>query len=90
MNILILIIIFVIILLLIKYIYFDENIETLEQTSNISGRKNPIIFLDDPFFNNLVYYKNDENELGIDKCVKECDGNCVEFGVTGLAYCFSK
>ena len=30
-----------------------------------------------------------EGEIGLEKCLKQCkNGNCVEYGVTGDAYCF--
>lgn len=31
---------------------------------------------------------NEIVEEGIYKCLKDCQGNCVEFGYTGTAYCF--
>jgi nitrogen fixation-related uncharacterized protein len=36
-------------------------------------------------------YNNDENkgiDSGIKDCIKNCDGECLEFGVTGNALCF--
>lgn len=29
-----------------------------------------------------------DGELGLEKCIKDCKGMCVEFGMTGDAYCF--
>lgn len=47
---------------------------------------------DDALFSDVVFYMGDgtlEGEIGLEKCLKECkNGNCVEYGVTGDAYCF--
>jgi len=47
---------------------------------------------DDPLFSDVVFYMGDgtlEGEIGLEKCLKQCkNGNCVEYGVTGDAYCF--
>lgn len=45
---------------------------------------------DDPYSQTTYYkkYEGDENS-GINKCSKECKGNCVEFGLTGNAWCFN-
>lgn len=58
----------------------------------------------DSLLNGVVYYRNDphgppcnithcdqtEYLHGMCKCLKECTGNCVEFGVTNNAICFPK
>jgi hypothetical protein len=46
---------------------------------------------DDKLFDDLISYENDPNDplnTGVFKCLTECSGNCVEYGMTGLAYCF--
>lgn len=52
----------------------------------------------DKLFDNVVYYPNEYNNdyelnditsTGIEKCKKECQGNCVEFGQSSIAYCFN-
>lgn len=35
-------------------------------------------------------YPNKDNINGIVNCQRECNGNCVEFGLTGNAVCFPK
>ena len=43
-------------------------------------------------YDNSLIKENIISEListGIDKCNKECSGTCVEFGITGIAYCFN-
>lgn len=57
-------------------------------------RREGIDLMDDSLFKDIVVYSNDEDpyepggRLGIDKCLDECPGKCVEFGVTGIGYCF--
>lgn len=48
--------------------------------------------LNDPLFKDVIYYENniDSGRLGLDMCIEECNGNCVEYGQTGNAYCFPK
>lgn len=52
--------------------------------------------LEDPLFRDVKTFNNDENPYGpgqrngLEKCLDECPGRCVEFGVTGLAFCFPK
>ena len=44
----------------------------------------------DPYSTAKIY-ENDPGkfgELGIYKCIANCKGNCVEYGVTGSAWCF--
>ena len=52
----------------------------------------------DALFDDAIYYPNsyDQNymlndviETGMQKCQRECSGNCVEFGVTNNATCFA-
>lgn len=55
-----------------------------------------INLLGDPLFSDVILYNNDENpyvageESGLEKCLDNCDGNCVEYGVTGITYCFPR
>lgn len=59
-------------------------------------RRDGIDLLDDSLFRDIIVYNNDEDpyepggRLGIDKCLDECSGKCIEFGVTGVGYCFPK
>lgn len=53
-----------------------------------------ISILNDPQFGDLIVYNNDINPYatgetnGVKKCIKNCRGTCVEFGITGIAVCF--
>jgi len=46
--------------------------------------------LNDPLFKDVIYYDNniETGRLGLDVCIEYCNGNCVEYGQTGNAYCF--
>jgi hypothetical protein len=54
--------------------------------------------LNDPLFKDVIYYENDIiqfnkdgsiiGELGLSKCFKKCNGVCIEYGITGHAYCY--
>jgi hypothetical protein len=48
--------------------------------------------LNDPLFKDVIYYENnnESGRLGLDMCIELCNGNCVEYGQTGNAYCFPK
>lgn len=60
----------------------------------------PQSLLNDPLFKDVIYYENDNiqfnkdgstiGELGLSKCFKNCNGVCVEYGITGNAYCYPK
>jgi hypothetical protein len=40
-------------------------------------------------FDDLIVYDNDaDGRIGLDKCIENCHGYCVEFGQTGSAYCY--
>lgn len=61
--------------------------------STIFPKKNiKIDVLEDPLFKDVIMIDNDEDPyigmLGIDKCMERCNGNCVEYGITGQGLCF--
>lgn len=66
----------------------------IDMSNNSYIRK--IDFLEDPTFGDVIVYNNDENpyeegqQSGLKKCLTNCDGRCVEFGVSGIAFCFPK
>lgn len=77
------------------------NLEHLATTNNqvqIDAMKKAdtkkIDILDDPLFNDVVFYQNDDDvylegkKTGVDKCLDICTGKCVEFGMTSTAFCF--
>lgn len=40
-------------------------------------------------FDDLIVYDNQpDGRIGLDKCIEQCQGYCVEHGQTGSAYCY--
>ncbi len=55
----------------------------------ISVKKTPdILDLRQQFDDMVVYDNSQDGRLGLDKCIEKCNGYCVEYGLTGSAYCF--
>lgn len=95
-------IIILIVLFIIMYIYgYNRKKCYLENfaSTDIMGmpvERQPLEpdFMDDPVFTDVKTYLNDIDNnnqiqnLGINKCLSQCDGKCVEFGVSGTAFCF--
>lgn len=86
------IIVAVILIILIIYIFIEPK-EHFDQTNKGDIKK--IDILQDPFFSNIIVYNNDDNPYypnqmtGYEKCLRNCkNGTCVEFGVSGTAFCF--
>jgi hypothetical protein len=55
--------------------------------------KSGTVTFDDKLFNDVVMYKSDMKDLqkaGIFECLEKCKGTCVEYGITGNAFCFPK
>ena len=94
-----------ILILIIIYLLYNKN-EFYSRTisdsekeynkfSNRMQQKGVIqhTFILDDLFEDLNLYKSEytvDGELGLEKCINNCKGMCVEFGITGDAYCFSE
>ncbi len=83
-------------ILLFVYCYkINKATENFDTSKDIGYAKRPDI-IDDPLFKDVKTYNNDDNPYilgqrnGLEKCLDECEGRCVEFGVTGIAFCFPK
>ena len=97
--------IFILILLkividIIKKYLSKENFKSIDYTKNYGKFGDPISTtyryktLEEQF-PEIIAYDNDYKNLrmGLDKCAEECipnGGQCVEFGITGNAWCFPK
>lgn len=74
-----------------KNITQTTNNENIQKTS-----KRNIPILEDSLFKNITIYLNDDlwensdGSSGIEKCLFQCDGKCVEYGYSGDALCFPK
>ena len=84
------IILWTILLILLLYVW-NRNETYIESTIFPKKNVQPEI-LKDMFFQDVVMIDNDEDlstgMLGIDKCMDQCNGNCVEYGITGQGMCF--
>jgi hypothetical protein len=97
-----LVIIIVILLLLSVYYYMDNDI--VEGLNTFNGRMAiDDQYFYDKLFDDVAYYPNEyekNNDSGEEigkllktgwmRCKEECPGNCVEYGVHGASYCFSR
>lgn len=102
-NILILLLIIALIICFSKKTEQFEKMTPIQKEQNTLINKIAVNKLDDkqadllydPLFQNLIVYNNDLNpflpgeESGLDKCLNKCNGNCVEYGMTGTAWCFN-
>jgi hypothetical protein len=55
--------------------------------------KSGTVSFDDKLFDDVVMYKSNPKDLqkaGIFECLEKCKGTCVEYGMTGNAFCFPK
>ncbi len=59
-----------------------DNTSTLSSSLQQKGMRQGSDALDGLLFEDV------DGELGLEKCIKKCKGMCVEFGMTGDAYCF--
>jgi hypothetical protein len=91
-------------ILIIIYLLYDKNeyYSTIKSESDKEYRKfsnqmkkkdvkQGSDALDGLLFEDVNLYESEhtvDGELGLEKCIKDCKGMCVEFGMTGDAYCF--
>ncbi len=94
--ILVIILILVILFLLRNYsehytILENDNTTKLSSTLPNQNTRQGSDPLDGQLFEDVLLYKSDnslEGKLGLEKCIKKCKGMCVEYGMTGDAYCY--
>ncbi len=94
--ILVIILILVIIFLLRNYsehytILENDNKKILSSSLPNQNTRQGSDPLDGQLFEDVILYKGDntlEGELGLEKCIKKCKGMCVEYGMTGDAFCY--
>lgn len=91
----------IIILLILVFLFlvnkneYYENIENKKTTQSSSlqkiGVRDGSDGLEGKLFEDVLMHHSDpllDGELGVEKCIKSCKGMCVEYGMTGDAYCF--
>ena len=60
------------------------HMSCIEQFTDVKDRME----LED-VYDGTIFYEHVEGEFsGNDKCLKECEGNCLAYGITGHAWCF--
>lgn len=85
---------------------FESNITSSEWSMNDNPKNNTFVpeeeiirevipIFHDPLFSDIKLYINDnkpyeEQISGLSKCLDNCSGKCVEFGITGNTFCFPK
>uniref|UniRef100_A0A6C0EEQ8 Uncharacterized protein n=1 Tax=viral metagenome TaxID=1070528 RepID=A0A6C0EEQ8_9ZZZZ len=80
---------------IVLFIILYNNTEHFDNATDEIAKKEFVYegakLTDDALFKDLIIYDNDgtlDGELGIEKCSKNCKGNCVEYGVSGIGWCF--
>jgi len=87
-------IVIIILVLVIVFFRISENFITADSTDEGLVQENIKTgsrTFDDKLFDDVITYKSsltDTKDTGVFKCLEQCKGNCVEYGVTGTAYCF--
>ncbi len=61
--------------------------ELSNNNTNTVNSPNTTQELSDVYKNSQIFDNTDDQE-GIITCLQKCKGNCVEFGVSGKAFCF--
>lgn len=70
------------------FLFFSRQYEE-KFGDEVSVKKTPDVLDLKQQFEDLIGYDNDPNgRIGLDKCIEKCKGYCVEFGLTGSAYCY--
>ena len=97
-TIIIIILIIVLIVLLLNKVNCSELFESSTISNNKIGLKIENInsgtrSFDDKLFDDVIMYESDPadiNKSGVYKCLENCKGSCLEFGITGNTFCFPK
>ena len=98
-NIVLLLILIFVLMMVIILFYNNESYTVIkpDNTTMLSsslpqkGIRQGSDALDGLLFEDVNMYESEhtvDGELGLEKCIKKCKGMCVEFGMTGDAYCF--
>lgn len=93
-------IILIIVLIIICYTFKKEHFTSIDYRKQHKKFGDPLSTtyqyrtIEDQFPEVIAYDNDPETmQMGLDKCYAECEpkgGKCVEFGITGNAWCFPK
>ena len=78
-------------LILIAIIYYIKTTKENFGGVVIENIKSGTRSFDDKLFDDVTMYKSnpkDVSQMGLYTCLEKCKGNCVEYGMTGDAFCF--
>jgi len=86
--------IIILLIIIIILIFFNKNTfnnyESFNTTNTIK-QIDGLSWFNDPMFETMSYFENDQDGFtGWKKCKIVCNGNCVEYGITGNSYCFER
>lgn len=66
-----------------KDIPYDKKFDDLRKDKPL------MLISEDKLFSDIIPYDNQlDGRLGLDICLEKCNGECLEYGQTGNAYCF--
>lgn len=72
------------------FLYSNKRHE-IEEFTSVADSGSKYFRENDPIFDNAMFYQLDLNTTdditGYPKCLQNCDGVCVEYGLTGSAWC---
>jgi len=81
--------ILLVIIVIIFWLIFDDKYTNEKFGDPVSVKKTPDILDISKQFEDLIVYDNQpDGTLGLEKCYEGCKGYCVEYGLTGSAYCY--
>lgn len=75
-----------------EYLY-PSTINNNKDVIAIENIKTGTRTYDDKLFDDVIMYESDPadiNKSGVYKCLENCKGNCVEYGITGNTFCFPR
>jgi len=91
-------ILLIIVILIITYLifinYIQHNINEQFEAGNFQQqdlKSNLIPYSYDQIFEDVVTFPNDIDpfiKTGMTKCQEQCNGNCIEYGQSGIGFCF--
>lgn len=68
---------------------YGNDIPYNKKFDDLRKDKPLMLISEDKLFSDIVPYENQlDGRLGLDICLEKCDGECLEYGQTGNAYCF--
>lgn len=85
----ILIIICIVLILVLTYVLFIRKPIEENFGDPMTVKKTPEILDLKQQFDDIITYDNlPDGRIGLDRCIENCNGYCVEYGITGSANCF--